>query len=401
MKRIAFVSAFILLLVAAITLLVTLPSTSADTPGLAPAPPLAPFSSYNWMCPRPFNADKMWIFTQLGALPPVGLVYDLERHQVLGQVTNAWPEMLFGDPARLLCSQPMATNALKQWFFSFVARLSGGRMKGPTLPRTLPMRPFGATFWILDLKNGTAKKLGDIPGIPSTLVPSPDSHYCFTARTTGNTRELYLLDLQRPSLQKIHVPGGIIDWWDNAQLLLEGTNGTFLLYDVRKRATTPVTGLENVADFLEEKGISGAPSKTGCFTIWNGQQNDFYFTDLQQRWLAAESFLVKVERPDGRFKLVSPRFKFEWSDHIDPTGRYYLYSGRQAGNESDGVFLRDLANGTNRVLVAPTTNAYFSIPRFYRDSVIYIRSNALWQINLDGSSNVRLYPEVKPQEQAR
>jgi len=99
-----------------------------------------------------------------------------------------------------------------------------------------------------------------------------------------------------------------------------------------------------------------------------------------------------VERPDGRLTLLASRFKFEWSDSLDPTGRYYLFSGREAGAASDGVFLRDKQSGSNRTLVIPTKNTYFSIPRFYGDSVIYVRSNILWRISLDGTSNVQLFP---------
>jgi hypothetical protein len=108
--------------------------------------------------------------------------------------------------------------------------------------------------------------------------------------------------------------------------------------------------------------------------------------------LAEESFLIKVQRPDGRLKLLSPHFKFEWSDHLDATGKYYLYSGREAGSASDGVFVRDLQLNTNLVVVAPDTNKYFSLPRFYRDSAIYFRSNALFRINLNGFGNTRLFP---------
>jgi hypothetical protein len=59
------------------------------------------------------------------------------------------------------------------------------------------------------------------------------------------------------------------------------------------------------------------------------------------------------------------------------------------------VFVRDLQTGTNLVLVAPDANKYFSLPRFYGDSAIYFRSNALWRINLDGFGNTRLFsPEA-------
>jgi hypothetical protein len=120
-----------------------------------------------------------------------------------------------------------------------------------------------------------------------------------------------------------------------------------------------------------------------------------------QKWLAEESLLIKVERPDAKLKLLSLHFKFKWSDQLDPTGRWYLYSGRESGDSSDGVFVRDLVAGTNRVLVAATTNRYFSIPRFYKDSVLYVRSNALWQISLDGANNVRLFPGAGSAEAQR
>ena len=102
------------------------------------------------------------------------------------------------------------------------------------------------------------------------------------------------------------------------------------------------------AAFLRDNMIAEDPAKARAFFIWTGRENDFYLTDTHQRWLAAESFLIKVERPYGRLKLLASRFKFEWLDQFDPTGRYYLYSGRESGSASDGVFLRDIQSGTNR-----------------------------------------------------
>jgi hypothetical protein len=171
-----------------------------------------------------------------------------------------------------------------------------------------------------------------------------------------------------------------------------------VLFDVLKGATAPLIAFEKLTAFLQENNIEDDPRQTHPFAIWNGRDNDFYLTDTHQKWLAHQSFLIKVERPDGRLKLVSPHFKFEWSDHLDSTGRYYLFSGRESGNGSDGVFLRDVESGANRTLMAATTNKYFSLPRFYRDSVIYVRSNGLWQISLDGSKNVRLFPTVEAEE---
>ena len=92
---------------------------------------------------------------------------------------------------------------------------------------------------------------------------------------------------------------------------------------------SPWISSQRIAAFLRENTISDDPTKTQAFFIWNGRENDFYLTDTHQKWLAEESFLIKVERPDGRLTLLASRFKFEWSDSLDPTGRYYLFSSRR------------------------------------------------------------------------
>jgi len=85
-------------------------------------------------------------------------------------------------------------------------------------------------------------------------------------------------------------------------------------------------------------------------------------------------------------------FKFEWSDHLDPTATFYLYTGRQIGDRSAGVFLRDLRDNTTRTLVVPDNSRYFSMPRFHHDGVIYVRSNSLWWIDLNGSNQTCVFP---------
>lgn len=147
-----------------------------------------------------------------------------------------------------------------------------------------------------------------------------------------------------------------------------------------------------VAQCLKNDMTSYDPNQIGGFCTWNGRKNDIYLTDLLLRHRSSESFLIKVERPNGHLKLLYPRFQFEWSSHFDPTGRYYLFSGHE---KSTGVFVRDLESAARRVLVAPDSGQYYSIPQFYRDSVIYVRSNALWRININGSDNIRLFPIPK------
>jgi hypothetical protein len=198
------------------------------------------------------------------------------------------------------------------------------------------------------------------------------------------------------------------DWWDNTHIVLRETNHDILVFDVEKRTASLLVSADDIQTFLKSNGVAigpkhdqtmqasgqkiSFPPRADPFAIRNGRENDFFITDLHQRWLAEESFLLGLERPAGRLKLISQAFKFEWSDHFTPNRHYYLYTGRESGKGSDGVFLRDLAAGTNRVLVAPAGAAYFSLPGFYKDSVIYLRSNVFWRINLDGSENVRLFP---------
>src|SRR5689334_9721395 len=132
-----------------------------------------------------------------------------------------------------------------------------------------------------------------------------------------NMTEVYLLELQHPSIRRFDVPGWPCDWWDTNRILLQTTNRDFVLYDVRKRAMAPFIGLGKVAAFLQEMGVSGSSTQIGAFAIWNGRENNFYLTDTVKKWQADESFLIKVERPDGKLNLVSPRFKFEWSDRLN------------------------------------------------------------------------------------
>ena len=394
MKQVGYLAVLIIFLVMGISIFMGLKAGFSSAPKFQSAH-AAPTSlgdiEYDFLNPRPFEAGKMWVYG-----PPNGtnrhtgvFIYDIEKRQVLGTVINCWPAMLFGEPLKLVCFQPTQTsnNRLRQWLANFLARISWGRIK-------IPPAVAGQTYWLVALNKNAAKRLGDVPGTPNTMIPSPDYHYCFTMRLGQTGPEDYLLDLRKGLTQRLELPasGWAYDWWDKTRLLLKTTNTDFVLYDVTPKTISPLIAFEKLAALLKDSKLSDNPKQTQAFTIWNGRENDFYLTDTQQKWAAGESFLIKVERPDGKLRLLSPHFKFEWSDHLDRTGRYYLYTGRDSGNNSDGVFLRDLETSSTQVLVAPTTNHYFSIPRFNGDSIIYIRSNALWQIDANGSNNVKLFP---------
>jgi len=387
LKRTACVCLAIILLAFAILLLPSLNTPPSNPPQFKNVPITGSISNitYDFLAYRPFEAGRMWVGALSGRTNWQILVFDIENRRVIGRVTNGWPEMLFAD--RLLCSQP--TAAIPTWKRLWIKFLKLVRPIFGEITKFKPADSEACAYWLLDLENNTVKWLGNIPGTPNlTFVPSPDFRYAFTALLL----DYYVVDLHERSIRKLDAPGTACGWWDNARILLETTNSDFVLYDVQKKATSPLITFGKLDGFLEQNNLTFGTSRPHAFAIWNGRENDFYLTDTHKKWLAEESFLIKLERPDGTLKLLSSRFKFEWSDHLDPSGRLYLYSGREGGKTSDGVFLRHLDTGTNQILVAPTTNKYFSVPRFYRDSVIYVRSNALWRVSLDGSTNMKLFP---------
>jgi hypothetical protein len=174
---------------------------------------------------------------------------------------------------------------------------------------------------------------------------------------------------------------------------MKATNDDLVLYDVVALKLSPLLSAQKVAAFFAGAGLTNNAAKAQPFPMWNGRENDFFLTDGNSRWSAKESYLIKIERPDGTLKLLDQHFKFEWSDHFDASGKYYLYSGRQSGQTNSAVYLRDLTTHQTRELVSPDPASNdFSIPQFYRGSVIYMRSNAIWEIGLDGSNNRRIFP---------
>jgi tRNA A-37 threonylcarbamoyl transferase component Bud32 len=347
-----------------------------------------PLNTYDFLAQRPFEQGKMWIaagdaqdHAQFGLF-----IYDIDRRQVLGRIRNATPVLQFGDPLQLLCET--SDVSIKHLWDGFLSQESLGRFEREHAAAE------GLTYWLLKPADGTAKRLGSLPRRPnSQWFPSPDYHYCFVRRSAETSHsEVYLMDLQRGLIEELSAPEWPCGWWDKTNILFRTADQQYVRFDVVARQMFPLVSREQLATFLKSNELAATVKDLHVFSIWNGHEEDFYLTDTQRKWSAENSCLVKLLQPAGVLKLIAPQFKFEWSDHLDPTGRYYLYGGRDSGKGSDGVFLRDLQSGTTRVLATPTTAPYSSLPRFYRDSVIYVRSNALWQVSLDGSRNLQLFP---------
>lgn len=358
--------------------------------GRAPSPKYDRMS-YEFLSPSPFEGGKMWVSVRAKKEYDVYLL-DIEKQAIVGELFNAAPVFFNRVQTKLLCAQRTRdTNRVRQAIMALLALIQS---KG----RISHLRDDRESFWVIDLQRMSATRLGSVYqwlSGGSRFQPSPDFRYGFNKPTASfDAPELFICDLEKETFRRDPVSGEPVGWWDSRRILVRGTNNDFLLYDVEARNMSPFLRQQQVKASYDARALTNDPAAANLFFMWNGHENEFYLSDANKRWLAAESFLFKIDRPSGALKLLDPHFKFEWSDHFDAAGKLYLYSGRKAGETNSAVYLRDLQTGRVRELVPPDpnhTNA-FSIPRFHGEEAIYLRSNALWQIGLDGSNPRRLFP---------
>jgi hypothetical protein len=361
-------------------------------------PRLGSFKSihYEFLSPSPFEGGKMWISIFGGTNNYHCFLFDIDRQTILGELMNASPIFMSRDQSKLLCVQQTRATA------SFRAGITAlfQRVRHPKRPSRSPSDDL-ETFWLLDVDRPSATRIGTVSGLRSTMQPSPDFRYGWIKPSDDPEYSGVLLcDLERKTLTRINVAGWPQGWWDESTIVIKDPTNNFVLCNVANGKTSPLLSSAQVAGFFGKMNLPDAPATASLFSIWNGKEDDFYLADLHKKWQAVESFLIKLDRSGPALSLASPRFQFEWSDHLDSTGGWYLYSGRQSGQASSAVFLRDLRDNSTHTLVASDGGGYFSIPRFDRDGVIYIRSNMLWRISLNGSNQVRLFPPTQAQPEA-
>jgi hypothetical protein len=353
--------------------------------------------SYEFLASRPFVGGKMWIALHNSTNWWGSYLFDIERREVIGELRSAWPVLLNRDGTQLLCMRrgPDKSSLLlkgRLLIEQFIGR------------RFLPWRPMAPraddieTFWLLDLSSNRTTPLGEISqfrGAGSSFRPSPDFRFAFNI-STASRDSLLVCDLDNKASKVMNLakdawPAG---WWDKQNILLLNQTNDFLLLDVVSERTSLLLAGTNVLAFLDQNHVDHQGQRPTPFLEWNGREYECYVADTHRKWQATNSFLLKLQRPDAGLTLVAPDFKFEWSDHLDAQ-RHYVYSGRERGQGSDGVFLRDLEAKTEKTLVEPNNANFHSVPNFYGPNVIYVRSNQLWSIDFNGSNNVRLFPPTQ------
>ncbi len=81
--------------------------------------------------------------------------------------------------------------------------------------------------------------------------------------------------------------------------------------------------------------------------------------------------------------------------YFDASGTHYLYSGESGAPGSGGnggVYLRDLSNNLDRVLVPPDNHGQYALARIYSNTVIYWRDRVLWRVDINTTNSSRLFP---------
>jgi hypothetical protein len=313
-------------------------------------------------------------------------ILNVANGNVLGELTGLAPISLDGKRKRIfgIRHQPPPSR-IRQFFDMARSYLR------------LPARAeLSSEYWLIDLANGKRERFSSSTRWDDgfTGVSSPDQQKVYQMRMPAIAPRVPIVfyNLNTLSISSNTIPGQAYGWWSNTEIIYKDATG-FALFDVDHTLNKPLLTKEELREWLKSKGVAQdeLSNAVGAFPVWDGRDYQFYIADLHTKWSANTGFLARIEKQTKELKLISTEFQFNWSDHFDSSGQFYTYSGRQSGQQSSAVFLRDLKKGTERVLV-PEDKAYFSIPNFYEDSLIFIRSNALWRIDLNGSNLVRLMP---------
>lgn len=403
MKRIGIITVLVLMIMLGVALLQPSPTNYRKAPRYVPGKtqPVGNYAAthYDWLDRRPFIDDKVWVFGMRNGTDDYHCLYDLQERTILGELHNGWMELVNGDGTKILAmgSGSSATN-LKEKLLELLERISGGRIK-PNINRT-------ESFWVVNLKDNSAKRVGSVsqhPGSGSRWYTSPDLRYGCTSPTTENDSAFVLFDFEQDSFTRISVDGRIRGWWDDETILLHSPNGDFVLYDVEKKQINVLFSTKSIHETLAQLKLPGDPTVgVDSFANWNGTTYDFYFVESGYELSGTPTFLLKAERtsPTPALKLINPELQFEWGGELDPQAKHLLYQGESGprGNGGNGaVYLRDLSDNSVRTLVPPDNKGQYSIPRFYRDEVIYYRDRVLWRIGLDGSNNMPLFMPTNSQ----
>lgn len=342
---------------------------------------------YPFLSAQPFSDGLTWIWTNPATNEVKMWVINVDTGNFLGELKNVDPLAIDARAGQVFCQWlPPPPNPFVEAFFNRLRQTFGLKLDPATRE----------SYWLLDLNTGKAAFLGHTPDpqMPSSAVPSPafSRAYLLDIHKPDGT-EVFHFDLVAKKIGRLKLPGWPLGWWSDTDILYKLDAGGLGVFNAASGASEMVFTADYLESWLKEHAIQLEPQKVAAFPVWNGQSYDFYATDTHAKWLAATSFLARVDKQEKKLVLLDKEFKFGWSDHLHPSGKFYIYSGRTTGSGSSAIFLRTLPGGEDSTLLPRDPNeSYFSLANFSGDSVIFKRSNSLWKINLKGSNTVRLFP---------
>ncbi|MBI1178500.1 hypothetical protein GC207_13785 [bacterium] len=354
-------------------------------------PPAYDALSYNSLAQRPFAGDKVWLTTLASNKVSHTYLFDLVQRKVLGELTNANPILLVSSGSKLLCMQRWQHQPEEFGFriHRWLAKISRHSMPfdgGDEVAESISMLELGSG------KNSAMDEIWQQSGASTTFQFSPDLRFGVNKGSAYFERsEIYVCDFSKKTAFNLNESGWPDGWWDNSNLVVKTTANDFIKFDVLTGKTNALLSATQIGNSLANYGLTNSP-RVNLKSVWTGKQFDFYLIDGFEEWSAHASYLIKVTRPNAELELIDKNFKFEWSGRFDPTQRWYAFTGRDAGKGSDAVYLRDLQSHSERVLVPSLGTRSFSLPNFWGTNVIFIRSNRLWQISLDGGEPEPLFP---------
>jgi hypothetical protein len=394
-KRIIIVLTVVVLLFFTLLLFLGRPGKDRNAPRYVslttqPAGPLGG-EFIDWGGSIPFAGGKVWIYTAINLTNHHAFLYDLDQRRIFGEIFNAGPMFANRDGTKILC------EGFASPVTSFKQRIAAGLNKLWPGKSALIKTNAVESFWLLDTRDNSAKRLGEFhqwPGTGSRWRPAPGFRYGYNVPNNQyEHHSFFLCDLDVGAFDQLELAGELIGWWDDHQIVFKDAGKDFRLFDVVTRKSSMLYSASDIERALQSFKLPIPLAGIAAWTVWNGNEYDFYFMAAGVSRDNGRSFLLKASRSHPQLALFSPNFQFGYLGVFDPGGRYYVYNGESGPSGQGGngaVILRDLPNGTEQVIVPTNTVMQYALPRFYSNSVIYTRNRVIWRLDIGGTNATRL-----------
>ena len=231
-------------------------------------------------------------------------------------------------------------------------------------------------------------KLGEISQAPgATTFPVASPNYTHVVKQSGVLNsDALLCDFQKEDATRLTLNGAPIGWWTDKELLLV-TGSDYVTHDIRTQRVVPLLTSAQIDAFLQAEGIDETANQVTRHFVRHGLLTDIYLATAS-RQTNGYSRLIKLDRSTGTLRILPRKFDPNWVGELDSSERYYIFRIRW----SSGVYLQDVQTDTVRALFPNDQSLKHPQPMIHRDTVLYIRSNILWQVDFQGSNNAVLFP---------